>query len=115
MGGLRRKVDARKAVWGNDGRRKLRREAKFNYLVSFVRSGFPLPLTQRVLGRLREQGMAALDLDRRYLSIGSDQNVGSYYALDFHGAGDVGILRNHSAYNLATAFGSFLSKGVLRR
>src|SRR5580658_5659913 len=73
--------------FGEDGWRMLRSEPEFNRLVSFVRSGLPLPLAQSVLSSLRKQGMPALDLYGRYLPIGSNQHVGPNDALDFHGAG----------------------------
>ena len=78
--------------------------------MGFVSSWLPLPLAHGVLGRLRKHGMAALYLEGLYRAIGRNQHFHPYDALEVHGAGEAGILRNHLGHNFADAFRRFLGR-----
>jgi hypothetical protein len=87
---------------------RLRREFQFNNFVGFVGSWLPLPLAQRVLGRLNKKGVAALHFEGLHLPARSNQHICTYVALYSQRAGEAWILRNCFRNNFPTALRDFL-------
>lgn len=55
-----------------------RRELYFDHFVRFASGGLPLPVANCIRGSLRENGVAALNIDRL------DAAIGSYERINLH-------------------------------
>jgi hypothetical protein len=87
--------------WAEWSEVKLGNEFQLNDFVSFMWGWLPLPLAQCVLGTLHQHRMAALDVHRFDLPIGSDGYFGFHISLDGHRSRQAGILRDDPIHNFS--------------
>jgi hypothetical protein len=84
-------------------------ELNLDQLPGFPFRRLPLPLDDRVLGRLGEYGMTPLDFHGLHRATRADNDLDLDVSLQVHGAGHVWIWWDHSVHDFAGAFRSYLS------
>ena len=83
-------------------------ESHFDRLSSLVRSRFPSPLENGILGSLAEQRVSTFYLERLYVAIAGNQRFQFHRPSHVHSSGQFRICGNHPVHDFTFAFGLFL-------